>query len=52
MRPQSDAEYFSERARMERESALAAKNADLARLHEELARGFQALAEQRSSEGT
>ena len=43
---QSDYEYFQMRAAQERELAASADKANVAAIHAELARGYQALAEQ------
>ena len=40
---QSDTEYFQQRALTERELARSAKNAHVAAIHDELARGYEAL---------
>ena len=41
----SDLEYYRQRAAAERELAQAAERADVAAIHEELARQYEALAE-------
>lgn len=43
---QSDTEYYRRRAVDERAAALQADNADVAAIHQELARQYQALADQ------
>ena len=42
---QSDTDYFRQRATAEREMALKAANPQVAEIHLELARGYDALAE-------
>ena len=46
--PQSDLEYYRQRASTERRMALAAERTDVAAVHEELARGYQALVDHAS----